>query len=200
MKAILQSGFGGTDTLYFGEAPDPTFGPDDLLVNVHATALNRGDLLQRKGQYPPPLGVTDILGLEMAGTVAAVGSSVHGVEVGDPVCGLLPGGGYAQRVAIPAAMALPLHANLSFTKAAAIPEAFLTAYQAIHWLADLRPGERILVHAGASGIGTAVLQLASMLQDVEIFTTASSPKHTLCTDLGAHHTIDYKKSPSTSTF
>lgn len=192
MKAIQLHKFGSADQLYLGEWPDPIPQMGELLINVHATALNRADLLQREGKYPPPAGESPLMGLEMAGTVAAWGEGVTGFEVGDPVCGLLGGGGYAQQVVIPADLALPLPGNLSFTKAAAIPEVFLTAYQAIHWLAQFKSGERILIHAGASGVGTAAIQLAWLAGAKEIFVTASAPKHAFCQDLGADHAIDYK--------
>ena len=192
MKAICLKEFGGPEQLYLGEQPTPVPAAGELLVNVHATALNRADTLQRKGHYPPPPGASDILGLEMAGTVAGWGDGVSGFEVGDPVCGLLPGGGYAQQVSLPAELALRLPANLSFTKAAAIPEVFLTAFQAVNWLAQLQAGERILIHAGASGVGTAAIQLARQAGASSIIITASARKHEFCLDLGAHHAIDYK--------
>ncbi len=192
MKAIQLKAFGGPEQLFLGDWPKPTPGPGELLVNVHATALNRADTLQRKGHYPPPPGASEILGLEMAGTVADWGEGVTGFELGDPVCGLLPGGGYAQQVTIPASLALRLPGNLSFTKAAALPEVFLTAFQAIGWLAKLQVGERILIHAGASGVGTAAIQLAKQIGAAQIIVTASARKHEFCLALGAHHAIDYQ--------
>lgn len=193
MKAILLEEFGGPEKLYLGDFDAPLPGPGDLLVDVHATALNRADLLQRAGHYPPPPGESPILGLEMAGTVTGWGTEVTGFAIGDPVCGLLPGGGYAQQAVLPAGMALRLPGNLSFTKAAAIPEVFLTAFQALHWLAEVRPGESVLIHAGAGGVGTAAIQLARQAGVKEIFVTASSGKHDFCRDLGADHAIDYRR-------
>ncbi|MCB0638496.1 MAG: zinc-binding dehydrogenase, partial [Lewinella sp.] len=192
MKAILFDEPGDPDQLYLGDYPDPEPGPGELLVQVHATALNRADLLQRQGKYPPPPGESPILGLEMAGTVVGWAHDVSGFEIGDPVCGLLAGGGYAQQVVIPAALALRMPPNLSFTKAAAIPEVFLTAFQALHWLSDTREGQSVLIHAGGSGVGTAAIQLARQLGVSATFITASAGKHELCRDLGADHTIDYR--------
>lgn len=192
MQAILVNQAGGPDQLQLGQAPIPKLGPDDLLIEVAATALNRADLLQRAGYYPPPPGESTILGLELAGIVVEKGIHVHRWQKGDRVCGLVDGGAYAQYAKIHQDMALPIPAGLNFQEATAIPEVFLTAYQAIHWLSKLEEQERILIHAGASGVGTAAIQLAARL-GVEIFVTASSHKHALCRDLGAHYCIDYRE-------
>ncbi|GAB5551490.1 MAG: NAD(P)H-quinone oxidoreductase [Saprospiraceae bacterium] len=192
MQAILVKQAGGPDQLGLGQAPIPILGPEELLVEVAATALNRADLLQRAGHYPPPKGESPILGLELAGTVVEKGINVHRWKKGDRVCGLVGGGAYAQYAKIHQDMALSIPDGLNFQEAAAIPEVFLTAYQAIHWLSKLEEQERILIHAGASGVGTAAIQLAARL-DAEIFVTASSHKHHLCRDLGAHYCIDYKE-------
>ena len=192
MKAILFKQFGGPEELYIGETPDPTPAPDELLVKVHATALNRADLLQLAGKYPPPPGESSILGLEMAGTVVACGAEVEDYAPGDRICGLLPGGGYAEYAVLPEALAIPMLDEMTFTDAAAIPEVFLTAFQALSWLADLKAGEKVLIHAGASGVGTAAIQLARLMGASEVFVTASGPKHVLCQQLGAHHCIDYR--------
>lgn len=191
MKAVLIKEFGGPEQLYIGEWEKPVPAPKEILVKVVATALNRADTLQRKGAYPPPPGASPILGLEMAGVVEAVGSEVHLWKKGDQVCGLLGGGGYAEYTTIHEALALPVPKGLSMEEAAAIPEVFLTAFQAIAWLAELKAGERILIHAGASGVGTAAIQLAKQM-GAEILVTASAAKHQICLDLGAKHTIDYK--------
>ncbi|MGM0559316.1 MAG: alcohol dehydrogenase catalytic domain-containing protein, partial [Myxococcota bacterium] len=147
------------NSLAWGEAPrpEPEFG--EVLIEVEATAVNRADLLQRMGAYDPPPGTTDILGLEAAGVVRAVGSGVTDWEEGDRVCTLLPGGGYAEYVTSPAPMLLELPDDLSFAEGAAIPEVFYTAYLNIMIEADQKPGERVLIHAGASGVGTAAIQL-----------------------------------------
>ena len=191
MKAIQITTPGGPEVLQLTDWPDPEIGPRELLVEIAATALNRADTLQRKGLYPVPPGASLIPGLEMAGTVIAIGPEVQGYQIGDRVCSLLTGGGYATQVAIDEQMVLPIPASLSFEQAAAIPEVFLTAFQALRWLANVQRGERVLIHAGASGVGTAAIQLAKEW-GCEVFATASAPKHELCRQLGADHLIDYK--------
>lgn len=192
MKTIIIKEFGGPEQLIVGETTRPTIGPDDLLVKIEASAVNRADLLQREGNYPPPPGESEILGLEMAGRIVDKGPKVRDWKVGDAVCGLLGGGGYAEYCTIHQHMALPIPGGLSFQEAAAVPEVFLTAYQALHWLAHLDYGERVLIHAGASGVGSAAIQLA-VLKKAEIIVTASSNKHPLCKELGANFCIDYKE-------
>ena len=192
MKAILIRRPGGADQLHFGEQETPVPQAHELLVKVAATAVNRADILQREGQYPPPAGSNPILGLEMSGKVVETGPEVTHHSVGDPVFGLLPGGGYAEYAVIHEQMAMPVPDALSLIEAAALPEVFLTAYQALHWLGKLQPGERILIHAGASGVGTAAIQLAKAMQAGAIIVTASAAKHAVCRQLGAHYTIDYK--------
>ena len=191
MKAILIREFGGPEQLYLGEWEQPVPDPKEILVRVKATALNRADTLQRKGNYPPPFGASPILGLEMAGVVEGIGAEVGQWKIGDKVCGLLAGGGYAEYVIIHESLAMPIPGDLSFEQAAAIPEVFLTAFQAMWWLAQVQAQEKILIHAGASGVGTAAIQLAK-LQEAEIYVTASAPKHQICLDLGAKYAIDYK--------
>ena len=190
MKAILIDQPGDADQLYLGEVPDPTPGPTEVLLRTAATSLNRADLLQREGKYPPPPGLSPILGLEVAGTVMEVGAEVTAFEVGDNVCALVGGGGYAQLICVDQEMLLRLPERLSFTKAAAIPEAFLTAFQALHWIAGLRAGERVLIHAGASGVGTAALQLVRLAGATPLV-TASAGKHERLAELGAARCIDY---------
>ncbi|MEM7572468.1 MAG: NAD(P)H-quinone oxidoreductase [Bacteroidota bacterium] len=188
MKAILHD---APEGLRIAEVADPRPGPAEVLINIAATALNRADLLQVAGKYPVPVGANPLLGLEMAGTVMEVGNKVTEFEVGDNVCALLDGGGYAQLVTVPQDRLLRLPTNLSFTKAAAIPEAWLTAYQALHWIAQLKAGETVLIHAGASGVGSAAIQLVRLAGAVPIV-TASGPKHEGCTQLGAAYCIDYR--------
>ncbi len=192
MHVIHVDGAGSHSRLVFEKRPIPAYGPNDLLVRVRATALNRADLLQRKGMYPPPEGASPILGLEMAGEVEAVGHHVRGRRVGDRVCALLSGGGYAQYAVVPADLAMPIPEALTYEQAAAIPEVFLTAYQALVWLGKLQAGETALVHAGASGVGTAATQLARIL-GARVFVTASRPKHAACLALGAEAAIDYRE-------
>jgi putative PIG3 family NAD(P)H quinone oxidoreductase len=191
MRAILVEKEGDPEHLTLGEHPDPTPAPDELLVDVHATALNRADTMQRRGNYPVPEGASAILGLEMAGVVAEAGAECAGWAAGDRVFGLLAGGGYAERTTIHHEEAMPIPEALSFEEAAAVPEVFLTAYQALHWLGELQRGERALVHAGASGVGTAAIQLA-VEAGAEVLVTASAPKHDLCRELGARAAIDYR--------
>lgn len=149
MKAVLVDEH--TKRLSIGETADPQITDDGLLVRVQATALNRADLLQKRGLYPPPQGASSILGLEMAGVVEEVGGNVTGFKPGDRVCALLPGGGYAERAAIPAGMAIRIPDSFSFEEAAAIPEVFLTAYLNLFVLGGLTRGQTVLIHAGASG-------------------------------------------------
>ena len=179
MQAIRITRPGGPEVLRLEEVPDPEPGPDEVLVDVRAAALNRADLLQRQGHYPAPPGApADIPGLEMAGVVASVGGRVRGVSPGDRVMALLGGGGYAERVVVPAGMVLPVPSSLSFAEAAAIPEVFYTAYDALFRQAGLSMGESVLVHAAGGGVGTAALQLARAGGAARIFGTASSAKLT----------------------
>ncbi|NDK57328.1 NAD(P)H-quinone oxidoreductase [Pontibacter fetidus] len=194
MKAILVKQPGGPEQLILGEYEQPLPSPNELLVKVYATALNRADTLQRQGKYPPPKGASPILGLEIAGVVEEAGINCTTYKKGDKVFGLLPGGGYAEYAVISEEMAMPIPDNLSFEEAAAIPEVFLTAWQALVWLGKLQPGERVLLHAGASGVGTAAIQLARAL-NAEVLVTASESKLQACLDLGAHKAINYKEVP-----
>lgn len=191
MKAILYDEPGEAEKLYIGIFPKPKVGDEEILVEVKATALNRADILQRLGKYPPPLGASTILGLEISGVVVEKGTNVFKWNIGDKVFGLIPGGGYAQYAVIHEDMALRIPENLTFEQAAAIPEAFLTAFQAIVWLAELKSSEYILIHAGASGVGTAAIQIAREL-GAKIIITASAEKHSICKELGAEILIDYK--------
>lgn len=192
MKAVLLKAYGGTDQMYIGEADKPELGPEDVLVMVAATALNRADILQRKGAYPPLPGESEIMGLEMSGEIVALGKNVTRRKVGDLVCGLLPGGGYAEYVRIHQDLAMPVPNGINLIDASAIPEVFLTAYQALFWLGRLTAGEQVLIHAGASGVGTAAIQLAKVAGAYPMV-TASARKHSLCYELGAEWAIDYQK-------
>ncbi|MCC6849339.1 MAG: NAD(P)H-quinone oxidoreductase [Deltaproteobacteria bacterium] len=191
MKAILIAA-DGSGALAWGDAPAPTPGAEEVLIDVRATAVNRADLLQRRGFYPPPPGESEILGLEAAGVVAAVGAGVTRVRVGDRVCCLLAGGGYAEQVVVHEAMALPIPDALDFGQAAAAPEAFYTAFVNLVQEASLVRGERVLVHAGASGVGTAAIQLVKALGAVAYVTAGSDDKIARCLALGAEAGINYK--------
>ena len=191
MRAVVFDAPGAPDVLRLGDVPRPAPGAGEVLVRVRATALNRADLLQREGKYPPPPGASDVLGLELAGEVAEAGPGVTALAPGDRVCALLAGGGYAEYAVVPAALCLRLPDALTFEDAAALPEAFLTAFQALVLLADTQPGDHVLVHAGASGVGTAAVQLARLL-GAHAHATASAPKHDALRALGAATTIDYR--------
>jgi putative PIG3 family NAD(P)H quinone oxidoreductase len=192
MKAIVVREPGGPETLELREVPAPEPAPGELLIEVRATALNRADLLQRRGVYPPPPGVTDILGLECSGIVAAHGPGGSPVPIGARVMALLPGGGYAERVVIPSRMAIPIPENLDFNHAAAIPEAFLTAREALFTLGRIEPGDHVLVHAAAGGVGSAAVQLAHRFGAKVIATAGSADKLTRVRELGADAVVDYK--------
>jgi tumor protein p53-inducible protein 3 len=192
MQAVLVPSPGGPEQLQIGTWQKPVPAARQFLVRVESTALNRADTLQRAGKYPPPPGASPVLGLEIAGRVAELGAEVSKFGIGDAVFGLLPGGGYAQYAVIHEDMAMPIPGGMSMEQAAAIPEVFLTAFQALQWLARLQKGEKVLIHAGASGVGTAAIQLAREM-GAEVMATASAGKHTLCSRLGAKHVIDYKK-------
>ncbi|OAV45466.1 NAD(P)H-quinone oxidoreductase [Lewinella sp. 4G2] len=192
MKAILFAENGGPENLSIAEVADPTIQPNEVLVAVVATSVNRADLLQLAGKYPGYGTPGEILGLDLAGTVIEVGAEVEGLAVGDNVCALVDGGGYGQLAAVPASMCLKLPSGMSFTKAAAVPEVFVTAFQALYWLGDLEEGDDILIHAGASGVGTAMIQLAKF-SGARVFVTASANKHQRLYELGADVCIDYRK-------
>lgn len=195
MKAVLIREPGGPEVLEIGEYPTPSPGPGELLVRVKATALNRADLAQRRGMYPPPPGASPIPGLEMAGVVEQVGEGMEGWQTGDRVFALLPGGGYAQYAVIPQEMAMRIPDNLSFEEAAAIPEVFLTAYQCLVWLGELAKGERVLIHAGASGVGTAAIQIVRAFQAHCWVTAGSKEKIRACVELGAEGGFNYRQGP-----
>lgn len=191
MRAVLPREPGGPEVLQVAEVPDPEPGPGEVLLDVVATAVNRADLLQRQGHYPPPPGASEILGLECSGTVSALGEGVDGWQVGDEVCALLAGGGYASRVAVPAGQVMPRPQGVDLTTSAALPEVAATVWSNLMMVAGLRHGESLLVHGGAGGIGTFAIQLASAL-GVRVLTTAgSAQKRALCTELGADVVIDY---------
>ncbi|MBA2564127.1 MAG: NAD(P)H-quinone oxidoreductase, partial [Gemmatimonadetes bacterium] len=167
----------------------------DLLLKIKAAGVNRADVLQRQGRYPPPPGASPTLGLEASGFVEQVGTEVEDWCEGDRACALLAGGGYAEHVAVPAGLCMPIPEGLSFEQAAAIPEVFATAYQTLFWLGDLQFGGRVLIHAGASGVGTAAIQLAREAGAHPIVTAGSERKLDACRALGAELAIDYKRGP-----
>jgi tumor protein p53-inducible protein 3 len=192
MKAIVVSAAGGPEQLTLADVPAPALRDGWVLVDVAATALNRADLLQRRGLYPPPKGETEILGLECAGVVAEVGAGVASVRPGDRVMALLPGGGYAERVVIHEKMAIPIPDGLGFEEAAAIPEAFLTAREALFTLGRVEAGSTVLVHAAAGGVGSAAVQLARLAGAHVVATAGSDEKLARVKELGAHTVVNYR--------
>lgn len=172
-------------SLSWGHAPAPVMTSEDVRIAVHATAVNRADLLQRAGLYRPPVGASGILGLECAGVVRAVGSNVSGVQVGDRVCALLAGGGYAEEVVVDAGAVLPIADGMSFVEAAALPEVLITAWLNVYREAGLQPGERVVIHAGGSGVGTAAIQLLHRSGHPVFVTVGSDEKLARCLQLGA---------------
>lgn len=190
MKAILFDAPGGPEVLRYGDAPDPRPAEGELLVRVRATAVNRADTLQRRGNYAPPPGASTILGLELAGEVVQPAGSWR---VGDRVMAVVTGGGYAELATVPAGMAMRIPDPFSFEQAAAIPEVFLTAYLNLFTLGKLSAGETALIHAGASGVGTAAIQLARAAGAQVIATAGTPEKVAFCRDLGAALAINYKQ-------
>jgi putative PIG3 family NAD(P)H quinone oxidoreductase len=189
----MTNGAGGPEVLSVTEVPDLEPGPGEVLVEVAATAVNRADLLQRQGVYDPPPGAPDVIGLECSGTVAALGDGVEGWAVGDQVCALLAGGGYASQVVVPAGQLMPVPAGVDLVTAAALPEVACTVWSNVFMIAGLRPGEAFLVHGGAGGIGTFAIQLAGRM-GARVFTTAgTAEKRATCVGLGAEVAIDYRE-------
>jgi putative PIG3 family NAD(P)H quinone oxidoreductase len=191
MHAVVVSEPGGPEVMSWQEVPDPVAGAGEVLLEVAATAVNRPDLLQRQGHYPPPPGAPELLGLECSGTVAAVGAGVSDWSVGDEACALLAGGGYAERVAVPAGQLLPVPRGLELISAAALPEVFCTVWSNVFMIAALQPGEVLLVHGGSGGIGTAAIQLGSAVGATVAVTAGSAEKLDRCRELGADILIDY---------
>ncbi|WP_046497870.1 NAD(P)H-quinone oxidoreductase [Streptomyces odonnellii] len=193
MHAITIPEPGGPEALVWAEVPDPVPGEGEVLVEVVASAVNRADLLQRQGFYDPPPGSSPYPGLECSGRIIALGAGVAGWAVGDEVCALLVGGGYAEKVAVPAGQLLPVPKGLDLATAAALPEVICTIWSNVFMIAHLRPGETLLVHGGASGIGTMAIQLAKAV-GAKVAVTAGSPaKLERCAELGADILIDYRE-------
>jgi putative PIG3 family NAD(P)H quinone oxidoreductase len=193
MYAITIPEPGGPEALVWAEVPDPEPGEGEVLVDVVASAVNRADLMQRMGFYAPPPGAPAYPGLECAGRIAALGPGVSGWAVGDEVCALLAGGGYAEKVAVPAGQLLPVPAGLELRQAAALPEVTCTVWSNVFMVAQLRPGETLLVHGGSSGIGTMAIQLAKSAGAKVAVTAGSKEKLDFCADLGADVLINYRE-------
>jgi putative PIG3 family NAD(P)H quinone oxidoreductase len=193
MHAVTVPEPGGPEVLTWAEVPDPVCGPGEVIVEVQASAVNRADLLQRQGVYPPPPGASEILGLECSGVVSEVGDGVTEWSVGDEVCALLSGGGYAERVAVPAGQLLPRPAGVELATAAALPEVTCTVWSNVFLLARLRHGENFLVHGGSSGVGTMAIQLAARAGARVFATAGTAEKLAVCRELGADVTINYRE-------
>ncbi|NQU60958.1 MAG: NAD(P)H-quinone oxidoreductase [Rhodospirillales bacterium] len=193
MNCIEISEPGGPEMLIPGTRPVPEPAAGEVLIKVEAAGVNRPDCIQRQGHYAPPEGVTDIPGLEVAGTIAAIGKDAGAWKTGDKVCALVAGGGYADFVAAPALQCLPIPGDLDMVEAAALPETFFTVWSNVFERAHLQPGEAFLVHGGSSGIGTTAIQIASKLGSRVITTAGSAEKCKVCLELGAERAVNYKE-------
>jgi NADPH2:quinone reductase len=191
MQRVGMNGAGAPDVMVIEEAPVPQPGPGQILIRVQAAGINRPDILQRKGAYPPPKDASPVLGLEVAGVVAALGEGVEGWREGDRVCALVNGGGYAQFCVAPAPQCLPWPAGYDAVRAAALPETFFTVWANMMMHGRLSAGETVLVHGGSSGIGTTAIQLARELGATVLTTVGSAEKAAACVSLGAQHAINY---------
>jgi len=191
MRAVVVDTPGDAEVLHLADVPDPVAGPGEVVLRVHATAVNRADVLQRLGFYPPPPGASPLLGLEAAGEVDSIGEGVVGWSLHDPACALLAGGGYAEKVAVPAPQLMPPPPGLDLVSAAAVPEVFLTAHDNLVTRGRLQRGETVLVHGGAGGVGTAAIQVARRA-GARVIATAGSPQRVqACRELGADEGIDH---------
>ncbi|MGW2516061.1 NAD(P)H-quinone oxidoreductase [Streptomyces sp. NPDC001617] len=193
MHAITIPEPGGPEALVWDEVPDPVAGEGEVLVEVVASAVNRADILQRQGFYNPPPGASVYPGLECAGRIAEVGPGVSGWAVGDEVCALLSGGGYAEKVAVPAGQLLPVPEGIDLRQAAALPEVTCTVWSNVFMISHLRPGETLLVHGGSSGIGTMAIQLAKAVGANVAVTAGTKEKLDYCAALGADILVNYKE-------
>ncbi|MGH3788677.1 MAG: NAD(P)H-quinone oxidoreductase [Pseudonocardiaceae bacterium] len=192
MRAIAITEYGGPEVLHLTEQPDPRPSPGEVLIDVAATSVNRADLLQRQGRYAAPPGASEILGLECAGTVAELGDGVTGFAVGEQVCALLAGGGYAEQVAAPAGHVMPLPPGVDVVTAGGVPEVACTVWSTVVRHAGLAAGELLLVHGGSGGIGTHAIQVGRAL-GAQVATTASAERLARCAELGAQILIDYRR-------
>jgi putative PIG3 family NAD(P)H quinone oxidoreductase len=193
MRAVVCEGAGGVEVLKIGEIDDPTPAPDSVVIDVAAAGVNRADLLQREGHYPPPPGAPETLGLECSGVISAVGEGVEDWSVGDECCALLAGGGYAEKVVVPAVQVMPVPESVDLISAAALPEAVATVWSNVFMIAHLKLGETLLVHGGASGIGTMAIQLGVAHGARVLCTVGSTEKMEFCSRLGADVAINYKE-------
>lgn len=192
MKAITIPTPGDPDALILAQVPDPEPAPGEVQIRVAAAGVNRADVMQRKGFYPPPAGASAYPGLEVSGTIDALGPDVAGLHLGDEVCALLTGGGYAERVCVPAGQVLPVPSGVSLPDAAALPEVACTVWSNVFLTANLQPGELLLVHGGSSGIGTMAIQLATAVGARVAVTAGTAAKLDVCRELGAEVLINYR--------
>jgi putative PIG3 family NAD(P)H quinone oxidoreductase len=192
MNVVALAGFGGPEVLKLAKRPMPVIGADEVLIKVAAAGINRPDVLQRTGNYTPPPGASDLPGLEVAGTIAAVGKDVKDWKMGDPVMALVSGGGYAEYCAAPAPQCLPVPQGFSMVEAAAVPETFFTVWTNVFERGGLKAGETFLVHGGSSGIGTTAIQLAHLFGAKVITTVGGADKAEACRKLGADLAINYR--------
>lgn len=193
MKAVSCDGAGDVDVLRWATVEAPTPGRDDVIVDVVASAVNRADLMQRQGFYPPPAGVTDVLGLECSGRISRVGEGVTRWSVGDEVCALLAGGGQAEQVVVPVGQVMPVPAGVDLVTAGSLPEVCCTVWSNVVQVGRLASGEVLLVHGGGSGIGTLAIQVGKALGATVVATAGSPEKLALCRDLGADATVNYRE-------
>jgi putative PIG3 family NAD(P)H quinone oxidoreductase len=193
MRAVVSEGAGGVDVLSIGRIEDPTPGVDEVVIDVAAAGVNRADLLQRQGRYQPIPGAPATIGLECSGVISAVGAEVEGWSVGDECCALLAGGGYAEKVAVPAVQVMPVPQGVDLVSAAALPEVAATVWSNVFMTAHLKEGETLLVHGGASGIGTMAIQLGVAHGARVLCTVGNAEKMEFCTRLGADVAINYKE-------
>ncbi|HEY8784060.1 MAG TPA: NAD(P)H-quinone oxidoreductase [Mucilaginibacter sp.] len=193
MKAIVITHPGGPEVLQITERPIPIYSPDEVLIKVEAAGVNRPDVSQRKGNYPPPPGASpDIPGLEIAGAIVETGADVTRWKTGDKVCALVTGGGYAEYCSVPEGQCLPVPGGLTFIEAASLPETFFTVWSNVFDRGNLKAGESLLVHGGSSGIGVAAIQMANALGSTVYVTAGTIEKCRFCEDLGAAKSINYK--------
>jgi len=193
MRAVIATEAGGPEVLSVVELPDPEPGPGEVVLEVVAAGLNRADLLQRQGYYPPPPGASDVIGMECSGRVVAVGPDVTGWSIGDEACALLSAGGYATKVSVPAGQLMPIPAGVDLVTAAALPEVACTVWSNVFMVAGLKPDETLLVHGGAGGIGSFAIQLADQFGARVITTCGTAAKREACEGWGADVTINYRE-------
>jgi len=193
MRLVEIQGAGGPEVLTIVDGPTPEPKPGEVLIRVIAAGVNRPDVQQRRGLYPPPPEASPIPGLDVAGEIAVTGEGVTEFSIGDPVCALINGGGYAEFCTVPALQCMPVPRGLTFIEAASLPEVYFTAWNNVIWLARLADGESLLVQGGTSGVGMAAIQIARKLRNATVFATAGSPeKLAVCAEIGAQHAVSYR--------